>query len=318
MTRTHKELIFGACAALFQAAVFWLWFRETPRIVAGEFRAYIPFIMPVAGLVVSAILLSLVFLFVKNNPILYGTTVVAASVPYFFLSASGVVVGGLFASIVFLCLAAWRTQKEFTLSLGFSAAKILKTGLPLYFTVASLTVAFFFLSHVDEEKAVSSLLPKSLFELTFTSLGGTTRFFSNLPAVDPNGTVNDLLIKILGQELVAKGVSIERIPQSDLRRLLEAERGELTKFLGVALTGNEKIVDVFYSAVTSRVSDLLGPYKRFLPAASAVVFFFAFKALTLPLYYLTLFFTFLLIKILITFKILHREMQQVEVERITL
>ncbi len=76
--------------------------------------------------------------------------------------------------------------------------------------------------------------------------------------------------------------------------------------------------DDFYEAMVTELQYILGPYRSFLPLASALIFFFAFKAFTVPIYYLTLIFVFLLLKFMIFSKIVTKEKLQIEIERFTL
>ena len=71
-------------------------------------------------------------------------------------------------------------------------------------------------------------------------------------------------------------------------------------------------------AIIERLEDLLGPFVQYLPLLSAFAFFFAFKALTFPLYFMSVALTAGLIRALRMATIITIESQQIEVERLTL
>jgi hypothetical protein len=87
---------------------------------------------------------------------------------------------------------------------------------------------------------------------------------------------------------------------------------------GITIPNKEEATEVIYRATVEQFKRLLGPYQDFLPLASAVIFFFAFKAFTIPLYYLALIFSYLLIRLALWGKIIKREIVQVEAEKLTL
>ncbi len=289
-----------------------------PLVVDGKFDNYGHFLWPVTGLVISATLFSFSALFIKNKWILYSAVIISATAPYLFIETSGIVVGALLANGFLIFTAAHRVQKESELSLGFSLTKFLKTGLPLYFTIASLIVSVFFLSHLNEEKAIASLLPKPALDTVLKSFSGPLQSLVGLPELNLQGTLEEALLSLAEEQLKSQGIALSQIPKAELNRLIADQRKELEKNLGVKLGNKEKVSDILHKTITNRIEDLLGPYKKYLPYASALTFFFAFKTLTLPLYYGTLLITFLLIKLLLAIKILRSEKQQIEVDRLTL
>ena len=309
-----KEFILGILAAASSIAVFWLWSNTAPFIVDGKFGEYENFIAPVAGLIAAAALFSLTALFIKNKWIVYPAAAISVGAPYFFVSATNTVVGVLLASILLAIYAVARIRAEGEHSLGFSASKFLKAGLPLYFTVASIIISTFIFSEIgeDENKAFAALLPRSALKTAV----GPVQSLIGLPDVKPNATVDEALMGLIISQLKSQG--IENISKTELTRLVASQRAELSKNFGLKLSGQERLSDILYEFVSVRFRELLGPYKIYLPYASAGAFFLAFKMFTYPLYYLTLLITFLLIKLMLAVNILRREMQKVEVERLTL
>lgn len=293
---------------------FWLWHEVTPKIVAGEFQNYIDFLLPVSGLIFTGTFFALGALFIQNNWVLYPIAAISIGVPFLFTPATITALTGLAISILFIIYALWRIKIEAKHSLGFSVFKFLKAGLPLYFTIVSLLISIFFFSQIgeDEDRAFAALLPKSAIEIAI----GPIQSLLGLSAAKPNSTVDEAFTKLITEQLKSQGIN--NISQSELAKLLRDQREELSRNFGLKLSGQEKISDILYEFASRRFRELLGPYKEYLPYASAITFFFAFKAFTFPIYYLTLLITYLLIKFMLLTKILRSEKTQVEVEKLTL
>lgn len=314
MTINVKEFLLGVVAASSSVTVFWMWHRVTPKIVEGQFQNYTDFLWPVTSLIAAAALFSLSALFIRNGWVLYPAAVVAIGVPYFFLTATTTVAVLLAISLLLAIYAAMRVRVEMEHSLGFSSTKFLKSGLPLYFTVASLVISVFLFSEIgeDENKAIATLLPRSALETAIGPLQSLVGF-SN---VKSNATIDEALAELIVNQLKSQGIG--NVPKAELAKLIASQRVELSKNFGLKLSGKERLSDILYEFVSHRLRELLGPYRAYLPYASALTFFLAFKTLTFPLYYLTLLITFLLIKFMAATRIVRSEMQKVEVERLSL
>ena len=313
-----KEIFLAALTVIIGTTVFWFWNDAMPLIVAGEFQNYVRFLFPVAGLVLSGSLFALTAFFVRNDALRYGAVLALAIIPFFFVPASATVLSILGASVFLLSFSAYRIKKEFFLSHGFSVSKISKTGVPLFFTVSSMIVAAFYLTQIDEEKAVSALLPRSATQFLFRQLSPAASSLTGVPNISPATTVDDAINELVKNELARQGTDVSGLARQELSRLIAAQRQEFSKQYGFQLEGKERVLDLVYNAIFERAKELLGPYKTYLPYTSALIFFAAFKTFTVPLYYLTLAATFFLIKILVAVRILIKEKRTIEVERLTL
>lgn len=255
-----KESSLVSLASVGGVAVFWFWKGSIPLILEGEFRQYVNFIGPVAGLVAIASLFLLSIILVKNTRLIYLFFLISAVAPFLFLDPSNAVLGTAAICLFLIAFAVHRMRQEVYLSQGFSLTKVAKSGLHIYFTCAALIVANFYLVNINKEQAVATLLPRATF---------------------------DVLIPVFEKQL------------------------------GLEIPNREQAPEVFYRATVTQFKELLGPYQEFLPLASAVIFFFAFKAFTIPLYYLTLILGLLLIRIALWSKMVRKEVVETQAERLT-
>lgn len=297
--------------------VFWLWNQSIPFIIAGEFKRYGDLLAPIGGLALAGALFVLCAALIQNRAVANIALIGFTMAFFLFTPATQTALIVLGISMLLVIFSIYRIHSEYTLSLGFNISKISRSGLPLYFTVVSLVVSIFYFSHLNEENALTSLFPKTTLTLTLDYLGEPLSSLTGFPLDNPNITVDEILLSALSEQFKSQGISMAQIPEREFSKLLLAGKKDLQDRFGISLNGDEKVTDVLYEALVVNAQKLLGPYQKFLPLASAGVFFFAFKALTLPLYYLTLLTLFILVKFMQWSKIVVSEKRQIEVERLT-
>lgn len=322
-----KQIILVLAAVGASLLAFGEWESVSGFLAEGNLGAYQNFIPPVLLLMAAAAIFILVAAFVGERWVAYPAAAVLGLLPYFFLPADRAVLGGSIASILLLLFSLQRVRKEIGQSVrGFSTARVAKAGLGVYFTVSALTVSFYYLAALGTpERALQSLIPRSAFDLTLRALSGRqlpilSQLAPDLPEVRPEMTVDDLLTLLLKQQLQSQGTAVNEIPSGELSRFLASQRNTIFQKFGITqpLGGQERVGDILYRTVVERLRGRLGAHVQYLPFISAAAFFFAFKAVTIPLYFLTLAFVFVLIRFLLFVRILKREKTEVEVEHLTL
>ena len=313
-----KDLILGLLVILFGLAAFWLWYGVIPLIIDGQFNQYQDYLRSVGFWLVAAVVFVFSSIFIKNGAILLVAALISTLLPFFLLQANSYIIGMAAAAIFLMVIAIHRIKKEFLFSPRFSMAKIARAGLPLYFTSASLVISAFYLANMDEEKAIAGLLPRSVLEFSLEKFSEPISTFTGLPKITPEATLDEILYDAAVSQLEAQGIPLGQLPKKEILGLVATQRKQLSEQFGIDLPGNRTVTDVFYTSLDERLRDLLGPYKKYLPLASAIAFFFAVKTLTFPLYFLSVVLLLLLIYILRLVKIIKSEKVQIEVERLTI
>ena len=316
----YKEFILAALTVAGNGITFFLWKQAVPRIIAGDFSGYTEFIYPLVCLVISGVLFSLAALFIRNRWIIYPAALIGIGAPYLLLPAANSVLGALGISFVLILFAVRKIRKEFIFSLGFSTAKTLHVGLPLYFTSAAIIVSLFYVQLVDQNNAVTILVPKPALDFTLSHFLNSqyVKSLTGISDIRSDSRVDDMIDALLQEQAKKEGVPISKVPREEREKVRKSQRDEFAKQYRISLTGEERVGDVMYILVAQRIEELLGPYKKYLPIVAAVAFFFAFKAFTFPLYLISLFSTFLLIKLLIFVKVITTVVHQIEVEKLSL
>lgn len=315
-TYNSKEIALGILAFGIPLVTFWTWYKTLPLFIEGEYRDYVWLLMPILGLVISGSLFSLVGIFIRQKALAYAFPVLSILIPFFFLTVTPTVFGASIIAGLLTAYAVYRMRKEFDYSLGFSVSKIARAGLPVYFSVVALLVATFYLSGLNKERALSAFVPRPLIEFFLEKMSGKNGLFSDVPPVDAQTTVDELIVKMAERELKAKGISVSSLPPGELSNLIAIQRDNLSAQFDVTLKGDEKIGEAFYAAITAKVEDFFGPYRDFLPVAAAIIFFLAFKAFTWPLYFLAMLLTYALIKLLVLMGVVRKEKVTIEVEKL--
>lgn len=318
-TNQIKEYALGTVSVITSLLAFWRWNVITSSLVeVGDLKSYTELILPLLLLIIAAAFFALAAIFIKKTAVLYSAVILEVLGAFFFIRATTLIIGVLVVSILIGLLAAHRLRKEFAYSLGFSLSRIIKSGLPLYFTMISLIASMYYLALVDERKAAEILLPKPALDLVLRALADPLKSLTGLPRLDPNLTIDEFLTDVVQTQLQEQGISPLRLQREELAKALVFQRQALEKQYGVELAGNDTIAQTLQRVFQERIEDLLGPYVRFLPAIVALTYFFAFKALTIPLYFLTLLAAFLLLKFMLWSKMAKKTQESVEVERLTL
>lgn len=316
-----KQSSFALITVALGLATFWMWRNIVSLLALGELSNPYNLAFPIVGLVISAAMFSFSAILVDQKWIAYAAAITAVSPSYFFIQPSDASIAAFAMSSLLTTFAVFRMRREFALSLGFSLTKILKTGLPLYFTSAAILISFFYFTPLrgNEERAAMSLFPKVLSRAALKIISGQLKSSLGIPVdITPGITVDALLRQLAETQSRAEGVSLSRLPASGLEKIFSEQKKEIAKKYGINLGGNEKVEDAFRSLAIERIKTYMGSYWAYLPVISAIAFFAALKVLTVPLTYLTVLAALVLLKIGVFVKIFKNEKKQIEVERLTL
>lgn len=316
--RTVKEILLGFLSIGAIIGSFLLWRGATQAIAEEVFTSYGQFIVSIGSLVIAVAVFGIAATFVQNPWIMYISAAVSVILPFLLIPLAPIAGGTAGICALLTLLAVRRIRKEFNLSLGFSVATIFKAGIPLFLTVCGIIISFFYLNDVQKKDAVRAIFPRTAFNVTIRALGGPLRSLTGSQAFTPDETVDQFFQELIKKQLGSRGIALDQIQSKELQRLLVQQRNEIAKSYGIKLNGNEKLGDVFYTTIIERISDLLGPYRIYLPYASALTFFLAFKTLSLFLYLIVVGAAFLFIELMTVMHLLAREKKQIEVERLTL
>ncbi|MEK9194892.1 MAG: hypothetical protein AAB975_00820 [Patescibacteria group bacterium] len=313
-----KEVVLCVVYVCAVVGSFWFWRSSTAAIAQEAFNSYGQFIASISSLVLAASLFGIVAIFVRTTWIIYPFVAVSVAAPFLFIPFSRAILIVMAVCVLLTLFAVRRIRKDASLSWGFSVANMFKSGVPLFLTVFGIVISIFYLNDVQTKDAIRSIFPRTAFNVTVRALGGPLRSLTGNEQFTPEQTVDDFFQELVKKQLSDRGIRIDQVPGKELQRLLAQQRDEIGRSYGIKLTGNEKIGDVFYTTIIERINDLLGPYRVYVPYASAVTFFLAFKTLSIFLYFAVVGVAFLFIRFMIIMNILTRKKEQIEVERLTL
>lgn len=312
-----KEIFLGILAGGTGIGALWMWHALIPELLSGS-GTYQSVAYAVFVLIASACFFVCAAFFIENFWLLYGITAVFGIAPIFLMDFRGSTIALVLIPVFFVLFAVYRMQNEAQYSCGFKPMKSMRAGLPYFFTAISCAGAIFYFGGLKQGEAVSSLLPRPVFNFTIRTLREPLQSIIGISSFDADDKVDDFLRSLLEAEFQKKGVKLSQVPKSEIDKLLAAQRAELSLRYGLRLNGKETIADVFYQTVIDRMEDFMGPYQLYIPYFSALAFFFAFKAFTFPLYIISVLITAGLIRLLIMSKILKNEIENITVERVTL
>lgn len=312
MTRGRgKELILALLTVVVSVANAYLW---RGALGANGFENVSLYSAPVVTLFLFAVLFSLSAIFIRKSGLRTGVGVAALAGGYLFLPFTIGIVYPLVGSAIGGWYAANRIATEEAASQLFSVRKFLQSGMPVFFTAVSLMLASFYFVQVSREPP-GTFLPRSLFDATVPliekPLGGI------LPGFRTNASVDDLLLAFAAGQL-GDTVRVDELPKSQKDALIQESRKALTQQFGITLTGKESVTDVLFKVTNAQLAKFIGPYKQYFPFLAAAGFFVAVKTLTLPVYWITLLLTTLVIQFLKSAGLLHERVETVQIQRLTL
>ncbi|MDZ4286077.1 MAG: hypothetical protein U1A23_04055, partial [Candidatus Sungbacteria bacterium] len=302
-----KELVVAVLCGGAIVASFLFWRTTTQAISEESFTSYGHYIASVGSLAIAASLFGIAAIFVQNAAVIYAAVAISIAIPFLFVSANSLTLAVMGCCIFLGLFSVRRIRKETSLSFGFNMANLFKAGVPLFLTVWGIIISLFYLNDVQKKDAIRTIFPRTAFDVTIRALGGPLRSLTGSESFTPDETVNQFFQGLVKKQLADRGINIDQISAGEMQRLLTQQRTEIARSYGIKLTGNEKLGDVFYTTIIERITDLLGPYREYVPYASALTFFLAFKTLSFFLYLAVLAIAFLLIKIMMMGGILIRK-----------
>ncbi len=303
-------------AAVIGSFIFW---RSTTQLIANEMlSSYWQFALSAGVLAVAASLFGIAAIFIRNAWILYPPLLASTIVPFLFLTPIPLTYAMMGISLALLIFALRRIRKEFNLTFGFSVAIMFKGGVPLFLTIFGLILSLFYLNDVQSKDAIRAIFPRAAFNISVKVLGNPLKALVGGDTFSPDETVDTFFTGLVKKQLADRGINSNQVSRKEMQQMLAATRAEIARSYGIKLKGDEKLGDVFYTTIIERISDILGPYRAYVPFASAIAFFLAFKTLAFFLYFFIIGIAFLLIRFMILMGVITRKKEQVEVEKLAL
>ncbi len=309
---TWKELTIVILVIVSGVLNAYLWQR---LIFAGTYSDFWLFLLPILALFIFAAFFSLLAL-LGQSPMVGFLAVLASFVgSFFFVKASSAVLVGL---VLTLAAALWALRGiQFEVKSGsiFRLSKILRQGLPLFFTAVSLLISVFYFASITQT-STTAVLPRAIFDLSLPYTEGALQGL--LPGFKSTLSIEELLLKTVESQLANEGVDVSKLTRDQIEKLLKSQRSALERALGAPIIEKGNAADLLYDLTNNRVQDLLGSYKSYVPYISAIGFFLTIKALSVPLYLISLGFVWVLFQLLLAIGVIKWETANVEVKRIIL
>lgn len=321
-----KEATVAIIMTATQIGFFILLERSISLLSQGELTNSKEVILVILLLVISAVAFSLSALLVRSIYItgaglIGGITLTFIILPNFLRLIPGYILGVSLASAALV-----QIKREVSRSTGFYLSHLLKSGLPLYLTAISVIAATNYAAYISKEKPLGTMLPRSALNYVLNWVSGEKQQGGlGFGAFDPNKTLEQALYELSQEEITATirdelGTnSIEAtIYKEQIEKMVAERKASLSKEIGVALSGKEKIADVVRLLASKKLEQILGSYAQYLPFVSVIAFFLAFKALTFPLYYMTILIVFLLVRLMLLLNILVKRSKTITVNTVSL
>jgi hypothetical protein len=267
------------------AAASWFWLKNA---LVGEGNWF----WLIGGFFIFLICLGLGWLMVKSKTILLTTlSLVLVSFLFSFDFRLEYLAVLIIAGLFFL-FGSWRALNEKGARIKIQYHKILRRGLPSVLTGLALIIATaYYFSPLALESHTQIQIPRSWFNLMIKPMMGTI------------------------EEQLQKNIQTQMGQQIPVE--VQALIPQISQQFELELEGNEDLEDVLYQLVNQQINKFSQPYQQYFPLGLAIGFFFALKAISIPLMWLVVLSSCLIFRILVVLgavKITQKAVFQEEIE----
>lgn len=179
-------------------------------------------------------------------------------------------------------------------------SRVFHTGMPIVLVAVAIlvSVAYYYSPQVTSLKnGISSSAGGYLNDATIEIINKSQADFN------PAMTVNDFLMQFVGSDSLKMNAMLREILQlteADLANAtLKSLRDNVSKSIGISLTGNEKILDLMVDMVISKINIFIKNYYVIFSIILPISLFFAIKFLGTFILWLSLLLSWIAFKILI-------------------
>lgn len=294
-----KITVFFISFLIFACSAFFVWAMNRAAV---DDLGRAGFCLLGLSVIVPGVIFSLGWLLLDSKRASFWLALLMA-LPFFFVVFRDVKLS--FAVLFsFLCFwLAWhRGVREKEASFKVFVSKILRAGLPIFFTGLALMMAvFYYLNNAAEIRRGDFQVIED--NRSFGLVGDAV-----LRAVAKDKTqnlslnlsVDDFIFQLLLQE---QEVDREVADNAALRQEFAAQiaqlRREINRTYGLNLTGEEKTATVIRIFINEKIKSFFGSNQQYLPVIFAVAIFLVLKAVSFLYVWLVVFLTWLLCKLLL-------------------
>ncbi len=212
-------------------------------------------------------------------------------------------VGILFLTTLFGYISVKKEQK---LIVNFLYSRLIRRGLPIFFTGLALNVAIFYnISPIGEINEVPQF-PEEFIGVILVPIE-----YALKPSV-PDFS-KDMKIKDVGDISARELPKVIDLPPAVIAGIVKDFFARFPKEVR-----DKTITEFLHDMINAQLEAILLPYKEFLPFIYLFGLFFVFKGIGMPLMWLTIFMGWIAIKILLKFRVLKVKKIIIEKEELVL
>lgn len=284
-----RQLIFTAAAVILSLFTWFSLYLAFYQIYSG----FSIWIISLALIFLMSVIISIGFFIIESKKLAVISYAFVSLPTFLFFGWRGYELVGIFVFFLTMVAGYIFVKREEGWLIKFMYIRLVRRGLPIFFTGFALALAIFYnaspLGGVFERPQI----PKTIFEIALTPIEYMAR--AGLPGFDKNMNVGDIE-KLTSRELPG----LFNIPPAVLSGFTR------DFFAGVSEEVKSKNLAQFLTETTnSQLDSMLQPYKQFLPIVFLFGLFLVFKAISVPLMWLSILISWILIKALLRFKVLH-------------
>lgn len=316
-----KEIIFIIISFIF-SVLFWYFLK----IVIYQEFLFKNLILTAVFILFAAITSLINFVLIKNKSLfLFNCFLLLFPFllfyPFNFLYLISAILGVI---VIFVGYLSVQSLEKSQIKINFS--QLIKKSIPYYFNSVLLIVLVIFYFSPIAQNVDKFQMPQFLFDYIFSfSEPIINNYVSNLGLGNLNiknlnleKSVDELIFDIYSQSLGVSKISYQQsIKIPAVASLIKEQRDFLSKQIGIKIRTNDRPKDIIYQYLNIKIKDLGRQNPLYFRLALILILFSVLKIIILPLKYISIILTLIVLKLLLLFKVFGVERQMVEKEVLT-
>ena len=308
----HTYWAFGAVVigSLFVWGFLWFLFLALPASI-------IPWVLGILLLLLWSVVVGMSFLIFDPLYLGYITYGAASLSPLVFFGGSGWVWVGVAVFFIFTVVAFRRVVEERELLVSFRFFRLMRRGVPMFFSGLAVLLAFVYHFSPIGAYAVPVQVPRMVVDAVFVPLDGLLE--SLVPGYYSGMTVGEFQSRVAPSLL--GNLILSTLPQNISGQFTQRDLQELTSNFTISRDPdvlNQTIPAFTHQRLNEYIAASIEPFKELFSIFFLIGLAFVFKALSVPLMWLAIVLGWLMMKLFLLLHIFEMRLVVVNKEKLVL
>lgn len=278
----------------------------------GWLSVYLAFYQVYIGFQIWALVVFFLFMFATGVGLSFfllhprrlavATYIALALVGFVFFGWRGYEVVGIVAFLATIMFGYLWVKREERLLIKFLHTRLIRRGMPIFFTGLAIALAIFYSSSPMGKMLERPRLPLAFFSAILVPVEYISK--QALPGFDRNmkiGDMEDLSVRAVPKLIDFQPTLIETFVRDTFSKIPKEDQ-------------EKTLVEFLYKTVNAQLDAILLPYKQFLPVVFLFGLFLVFKAIGIPLMWISIGMGWMIVQFLLKLGVLRIESEDAKRE----